>query len=471
MRYLLLILLFAACGSPKEPKIDTPLIDSAYIVPEAVVRIDAARGPQTFYISPTGNDNNAGTFASPKFQLKKLWPLQAGDTVWCLGGSYLYTLSQYLGGANGTAAQRIFIGAFPGHKPVFTKASSYPESQQDLIYFEGNYFHFKGIEIAYFKQNPGGYHWPAFRTPGMSNNLFENVSYHDNGAGFSVRGGSTNNLFLNCDFYNNADPYSSPAYENADGIDLHFVNAGCVNTLRGCRAYWNADDGFDCWDNNGNVIFENCWSFYNGYQPGTFKVAGNGSGFKLGSSGASSSVLRTLTNNIAYKNRSYGFVENDAKCRSLLTNNTAVENGDINYWFGSWDPTVLSTFVKNISYKAPQLTRFMGKHTQTNNSWQGKTVTDADFVTMDPAGLVAARGSDGSLPALKFLQVVAGSDLTGLGYLQGGVVVPPPDDPPVVTVEAVIHYYTDKTAFVTDKPNKTLKFNIEVLSDGTIKKK
>lgn len=470
---LISIVLFSCTGTYNaDDPVDEPITDSSYNEPPQIDGLKlGARLPGTFFISPDGNDANPGTFAKPKFQLKKLWPLQSGDTVWCLGGSYLYTLSQYLGGSNGTAAKRIFIGAFPGHKPVFTKASTYPESQQDLIYFEGNYFHFKGIEIANFSQNKGGYHWPAFRTPGMTGCLFENISYHDNGAGFSVRGNSTGNEFLNCDFYNNADPYSSPAYENADGIDLHYVNAGCVNTLRGCRAYWNADDGFDLWENNGNVIFENCWSFYNGYQAGTFKIAGNGTGFKLGrTANNSSKQLRTVKNCIAYKNQKFGIIKNEANCLILVQNCTAVENGEYGLWSGSWNTTP-TTYKNNISYK--EADRIGSFDIKSNNSWQGVKVVDADFESWDADQLLAPRNVDGSLPTLTFLKPLTGTPIDGLGYQQGVVITPPPppDDPPVSTVEQVIHYYTDKTAFVTNKTRKTLKFDIEVMTDGTVRKK
>lgn len=426
----------------------------------------AAVTPANFYLAPNGSDNNSGTIDKPFKSLKKLWTvIKPGNLVYLRGGTYAYDVSQNLSGKNGTAGNLIKIWAYPGETPVITKTSNYPESQQDLIYFEGDYFHFKGLEIAHFKQNPGGYHWPAFRTPGTSHSIFEQISYHDNGAGMSIRGKSTDNLFLNCDFYNNADPYSKPAYENADGIDLHYITAGSVNTLRGCRAYWNADDGFDCWDNNGSVIFENCWSFYNGYQPGKFTTAGNGSGFKLGTTANNSTKhLRSLTNCIAYKNRSYGIVKNEANCLIAVKNCTVIDNGEYGLWSGSWNTTP-TTYTSNISYKNPD--KIGSFDIKNNNSWQGSTVKDSDFTSWDESQLTAARLPDGSLPPLTFLRPKPGTPIAAMGYQQTGST----PQPPTVTVEQVIHYYTDKTAFVTNKPRKTLKFDIEVMSDGTIRKK
>lgn len=425
----------------------------------------------TYYLSANGNDANDGSQAKPFKTLTKVWTkIQAGDTVLMRGGRYEYDKSQNLSGKNGAAGKLINIWAYPGEVPVITKSANYPEAQQDLIFFAGDFFHFRGLEIAYFAQQPGGYHWPAFRTEDMSHCIMENINYHHNGAGMSIRKGSTDNIFLNCDFHSNADPYSKPAYENADGIDLHYVNAGCVNTLKGCRAYWNADDGFDCWDNNGNVIFENCWSFYNGYKAGTFTTAGNGSGFKLGTtSNNASKQLRTLKNCIAFKNRSYGIVKNEANCLILVQNCTAVENGEYGLWSGSWNTTP-TTYKNNISYK--EADRIGSFDIKSNNSWQGIKVEDSDFESWDADQLLAPRNVDGSLPTLTFLKPLTGTPIDGLGYQQGVVITPPPpDEPPVSTVEQVIHYYTDKTAFVTNKSRKTLKFDIEVMTDGTVRRK
>ena len=193
-----------------------------------------------FYMAPTGNDNNNGSITAPFKTLLKVWSvIAAGDTVYLRGGTYQFNTAQYLHGKNGNAtAGRINIWAYPGEKPNLTRSSTYnAATQQDLIYFEGNYFHWKGIEISWFDQKPGDYAWPAFRAGFTSNSIFEEIDYHHNGAGMSIRGNSNNNLFLNCDFHHNQDPYSSSPYDGADGIDLHYIAAGNTNTVRNCRAW------------------------------------------------------------------------------------------------------------------------------------------------------------------------------------------------------------------------------------------
>jgi len=154
----------------------------------------------------------------------------------------------------------------------------------------------------------------------MNNCIIENINYHHNGAAFTVRGTSTGNLFLNCDFHHMQDPYSTSPYDGADGLGITYnTSTASVNIVRNCRAWWCADDGFDTWQNDGYVEFDSCWSFYNGYIPDTFTTAGNGSGFKLGSGNISTTtVKRYIHNCLAFKNRSWGFVENDNPSNTSL---------------------------------------------------------------------------------------------------------------------------------------------------------
>lgn len=450
---LVAVMLMVSCSKQTPDMQADPVADGTEESNEAPVAEATASG-NTYYLSPSGNDNNAGTISAPFKTLNKAWSvIAAGDIVYLRGGTYAFDKSQRLEGKNGAPGNLIKIWAYPGEKPTLTKTSGYKESEQDLMYMEGNYFHFKGLEIANFSQVPGGYHWPAFRVGYTNGSIFELIDYHHNAAGFSLRGDSDNNLFLNCDFHHNADPYSSPAYENGDGIDLHYITPGNTNTLRGCRAWWNGDDGFDMWDNNGYVLMEDCWSFYNGYVPGTFNTAGNGSGYKLGSTGAyPNTLLRTIKNNIAFKNRSYGFVENAANCKSDILNNVAVSNGDIGFWFGSWGSNV-ATLRNNIGWNNPQNSRLLGSDIHDHNTWNGGvTVNSADFKSMEESQLMAARQSDGSLPVITFLQLASGSDLINAGINVGlpfsgiapdiastefgGVSTPPANQAPVANAGA-----------------------------------
>lgn len=389
--------------------------------------------------TPAGKDSNVGFITSPFFTLTKAWSVvRAGDTIYMRGGTYAYTTDQQLYNKNGTSSQTIKVWAYPGEIPRITDASGYVG--QDLIYFEGNYIHFRGIEISNF--NPQDFGWYSFRSQAANNCIFELLNIHHNRSALAIRGTSNNNLVLNSDFHHNADP--EDGYGGADGMNISYITlTSATNTVRGCRAWYNSDDGFDTWSNEGFVLFENNWSWNNGYIEGTFNAAGDGSGFKLGEASDAQNVLkRTLRNNIAYQNRKWGFVENHAIVTMQLYNNTSIANGNWQYWFGDWGPSLI--IAKNNISNGTNV--FNSQSTQQNNSWQGKTVTNADFKSMDATQLLRPRKADGSLPDIDFLQLAAGSDLIDAGqniglpfkgsapdmgaFESGGVVVPPPNQIP-----------------------------------------
>jgi hypothetical protein len=232
---------------------------------------------------------------------------------------------------------------------------------------------------------------------------------------------------VNSDFYENADPPPLGDYDGADGLDIVFIAPGqAANTIRGCRAWYNADDGFDAWSNDSPLIIENSWAFYNGYIAGTFNTAGNGSGFKLGLTANSNQTLRTVRNNISYKNRMWGFVENQSLAGHLLYNNTAVLNGGLNFWFGSWGAS-RATVRNNISYLGGNVfdsatsAIFSDVSVVDHNSWDltGVVVNNSDFVNMDPSQLLGARKPDRSLPSSNFLKLAPDSNLIDKGVNVG----------------------------------------------------
>src|SRR5450759_2164344 len=107
----------------------------------------------TYYISPGGSDSYPGTISQPFFTLNKAWTvISAGDIVYLRGGTYLFPTSQELTGKNGTAGNLIKIWAYPGETPIITKAGGWTYIHKAGIYFVGNYFHWKGLEIKGFVQ-------------------------------------------------------------------------------------------------------------------------------------------------------------------------------------------------------------------------------------------------------------------------------------------------------------------------------
>lgn len=79
-----------------------------------------------YYVSPSGNDNNPGTFAEPWAltavcrATRSATPMNAlspGDTVWFRGGKYPTTQTMYCEHTT-TADARITHRAYPGETPV-----------------------------------------------------------------------------------------------------------------------------------------------------------------------------------------------------------------------------------------------------------------------------------------------------------------------------------------------------------------
>ena len=121
-----------------------------------------------------------------------------------------------------------------------------------------------------------------------SNDIFESLNLHHNsGTGLFIGNGMGGHLVLNCDAHDNYDPNSSQGNgQNADGFGVHYQTAGARTIIRGCRAWWNSDDGYDLINHEVPVTVENSWAMGNGYANyGTTNPPdGNGNGFKMGSS-------------------------------------------------------------------------------------------------------------------------------------------------------------------------------------------
>lgn len=383
---------------------------------------------RTFYLSPSGKDSNPGTLTQPFFSLSKAWTVIApGDTVYLRGGNYLYSSTQYLINKNGSSSNLIKIWSYPGERPVITKNSttSFAYTWASGILFTGNYFHWRGIEITGFTQQDNSV-YTGFRISDSNNNIFEQINSHHNGHGCVITGKSGNNLVLNSDFHHNQDPLTTLKYNNADGLEICYIPAGLTNTVRGCRFWWNTDDGIDLWQNDGLVVIENCWSWNNGYIPDTSTPAGNGNGFKLGITTIDYGTknLRILRNCVASNNRARGFDQNNALCSIELYNNTAFQNGTNGYVM---DYMGIVCTVKNcISYNnviAPSLSlnsaSMNNAFSDNDSSSPDRRLSAADFQSLDRSQLAIQRNQDGSLPEIEFMHLVQGSDLIDAGINVG----------------------------------------------------
>jgi MYXO-CTERM domain-containing protein len=279
-----------------------------------------------------------------------------------------------------------------------------------------------------------------------SNNILELLNAHNNqGSGIQVGSGSGNQA-INCDSHDNYDPGSQNgggAGEDADGFGVHGGSGTVGTTIRGCRSWWNSDDGYDFLSDESPVTIENSWAMGAGYFNYGTGSAGNGNGFKIGSS--KTGIRHTVMNCVAWKNKANGFYANHSSGGNTWYNNTSFQNGtQYNMMASTWsepngggtrtDGVILTgdkvhIMRNNIGY--PNKNQYItGYGVDTAfNTWDlnitpaakdflsitdpSLTVTGKALETVSPA--MGPRQADGSLPNVDFLKLAAGSAMIDKG--------------------------------------------------------
>ena len=277
-----------------------------------------------YWIATTGVDTNAGTEAAPLKTLgAALLKVKAGTKLWLKAGTYpssvtLDVIFKY----SGTAAAPVMLQAAPGGRPVLD-FSGQPRGAADArgINLLANYWHIKGIEIIKAGDNCIGI--------AGSNNIIEDVIVHECGdTGIQITAPSdqatdqtraANNQILNCDSWGNLD--TATGGENADGFAAK-LRIGPGNVFKGCRAWNNADDGWDLFAADDVVKIDNSWAFSNGKPIGGSNPQGDGNGFKLGGApdgAGQGGAVHLVTNSFGFENKACGFVRNNNPSAPKLT--------------------------------------------------------------------------------------------------------------------------------------------------------
>jgi hypothetical protein len=346
---------------------------------------------------------------------------------------------------SGTNGKRIRYWAYPNERPVFDFSEVKPTGYR-VHAFEvtGSWLHVKGLEVVGVQVPVVNSNTQSicFSNAGGSNNIYEQLSMHDGQAiGFFLTAGS-NNLILNCDAYRNYDYTSQRGGSrnggNVDGFGNHPAAGSVNNVFRGCRAWLNSDDGYDCISAFESTVFENCWAFYNGYSTG-FVSRADGNGFKAG--GYASRPFNALPPSIprntirfclAVMNKANGFYSNHHLEGSDWYNNTAYGNG-VNFNMLNRKSKTETEYLidgpgynhvlrNNMSFAPRQAgnditncdnARCIVDHNSFLN--KGITVSTDDFLSLDTAQLTAPRRPDGSLPLIDFMRLKPGSKLIDKG--------------------------------------------------------
>ncbi|MFM2419745.1 MAG: hypothetical protein RL385_4468, partial [Pseudomonadota bacterium] len=276
-----------------------------------------AAGAADLWIAPDGDDGSAGTQASPLRSLALAAERVApGATVWISDGTYREAQTIPLK-RNGEEGRPIRLFAAPGVRPVFDfSAQTQGDGAARGIAISGTYFHLRGFEVTKAGDN-------CIHISG-SHNTVENLVIHACGdSGLQITANSSDaadptraahNTVLNTDSYANYDAANQG--ENADGFAAKLY-IGPGNVFRGCRAWNNADDGWDLFAADDAVTIDHCWAIANGkIGPAQNNTNGDGNGFKLGGAAKAGDsnmggAVHTVTNCISVENVACGYTRNN----------------------------------------------------------------------------------------------------------------------------------------------------------------
>lgn len=411
----------------------------------ALVILAAAsvRGPAAeVFVAPDGRDDSPGTLERPFATVQRAQAaVGPGDTVFVRGGTYrmaeadiarTYRVWAYVTHLNksGERGKPIRYFAYKGERPVFDYSTVKPAGRRvDAFFVSASWVHLRGLEVVGVQVTIKRHTQSIGFENAGSHNVYERLTVRDGQAiGFYLSRGS-DNLFLNCDAYRNRDTTSEDGKGgNVDGFGGHPPRGGTGNVFRGCRAWLNSDDGFDCISAREPVTFEHCWAFRNGYSAAGERLA-DGNGFKAGGYAALPAarlpdpvprhVVRFC---LAVGNKSSGFYANHHPGGCDWANNTASRNGtDFNLLGRKADNrTDVDGYghrlMNNLIYPPRRGVARVdaAKCELAGNSFApGVKLADADFVSLDAGKLLRPRRADGGLPDIDFLRPAAGSALVG----------------------------------------------------------
>ena len=360
------------------------------------------RDGSVYHVAICGRDSYEGTLQRPFRTLSNAINVsEPGDTIFIHGGTYDCLDTIHID-RSGEAGKPIRLRAYSTERPVF----DFSMAKYDGFVITGAYWHIKGLSIT-----NAAYFGVRLETKRAHHNILEQITALSNDfVGLALLNGAESNLILNCDSHRNFDPQDNG--ESADGL-CAARSIGEGNIFIGCRAWENADDGFDFWYAGSGVRVENCYAYRNGQNIWKHpRFTGNANGFKLGQMGGSHVVIRCA----AWEHPMKGFDLNGNSTGVTLHSCTAMRNR-INYAFRfSRGNIEKNTMRNNLSFKGE--VDLDPKVDDQFNSWNnppGCQLIYDDFLSLDETIITGPRNPDGSIPDSDFLRLAPGSDAIDAG--------------------------------------------------------
>lgn len=399
---------------------------------------------KVYYISPQGDDTGDGSFDRPWYNLQKaVDAVVPGDTILMRGGIYYPTMMKDGSkttirlNASGSVTKHLTIQNYPQENPILNFKDQPKKVSVRGILLDGNFWHIKGIHITQAGDNGiklEGNHNVIDRCTFSYNDdtglqIGFGHDFSDSHPGISSNDGSycSNNLVIDCDSYFNCDADNFGS--DADGFACKMHN-GLNNRFIRCRAWDNADDGWDLFETDYPVYMIDCWAWGSGrasnfgWVDATGSFQGNGNGIKLGGNGTggSSRGKHEAWNCVAFNcNKTgsvKGFDQNSHSGGEKLVNCLAFGCG---YDFMFEVSSAGREYYNNVCFGSIEIA---SGSSETNNAMlsnSDKAWTNvirgfgaSDFVSLSEEDAKAPRGADGSLPA-KFARLKSGSVLVDKG--------------------------------------------------------
>lgn len=401
-----------------------------------------------YVVATDGNDANEGSLRKPFATLMRAQKaVKPGDVVFLRGGTYRLRDEQIAKKESVRALVCLFDRSGSQGKPIRYEAYRDEEVIMDFSQVKpaglrvhafrvtGSWLHFRKISLVGVQVTIKG-HTQSINVENLGDhNVFEQLVMRDGqGIGFWLGRGS-HNLVVNCDAYNNHD-YTSEGGRggNVDGFGFHVRQGSVNNVFRGCRAWFNSDDGYDSINTSEAVLLENCWAFYNGYDK-KFESKGDGNGFKVGGYGYAPAdrlpkviPRHRVIGCIAARNKASGFYANHQVGGIDFIHNSAYRNRcNFNMLCRLRDPAkdvpgYGHVLINNLGIRGgkeiDQLDR--AKCEVSHNSFDGKiSLTEKDVESLDETQLMRPRQANGALPEIDFLKPKKGSAIIDGGTAAG----------------------------------------------------
>ncbi|KAK7429446.1 hypothetical protein QQZ08_004038 [Neonectria magnoliae] len=358
------------------------------------------------FVSPTGT--GSGTIAAPYGSIQSaVAAAAAGDTIYLRQGTYAPSANIQIA-KSGTRTSPISVRPYQSEKviidgenmPGTPKAldEALPNKERGIFHIQdASYWAFYNLELI---NGPYGIY-----ARDASHNYYEGLSTHDNyETGFQLEGASSNNTVFKLDSYRNRDPRKNG--ESADGFACK-SGSGTGNVLRNARLWDNVDDGLDLFMFGSPVTLEEVYAWGNGYNRWGFSpFEGDGNGYKLGITN-NPPANHVVRNCIAFSNFKKGFIDNGNPGSLTFERNTAWNNGDVGFHMRS-SSSKLTGNIAAVNTGSAQVS-LISSVTSSGNSWNSGTWSNSSFVSVNPATLKGARGSNGKVQASDFLIPTSGN--------------------------------------------------------------